>query len=191
MAKTYTNPLPTASTGTVLTASNYNNLITDVNNLVVPPMIKAQPNTSGTLGTSTGTVLRFDVASATNPGTQTGGGFTTDPTLTAGTSALITINTAGVYLITLSAVISWTGTLTAYGFYINQTISGGTTQACSASQTGVALTSGGVFNVTGIASLGVGDSLQAIFSWAGATSPVYGATDSRNYMSAMFVGRTA
>ena len=192
MAKTYTSSLPAATTGTVLTASNYNNLITDVNNLVVPPMIKAQPNTARTLTTSGGSLLILDVASGTTPSTQIGAGFTTDPTLSnpGASNCAITVNTAGIYLVVASAVVGWTGTLTSFNFFIQQTISSGTAQfAIGQSAGGVSMTGSAVFNCSGITALSAGDTLQMLWSWGGATSPSFGATDSRNYLSAVFLGR--
>lgn len=191
MAKTYTSSLPAATTGTVLTASNYNNLITDVNNLVVPPMIKAQPNTARTLTTSGGSLLILDVASGTTPSTQIGAGFTTDPTLSnpGASNCAITVNTAGIYLVVASAVVGWTGTLTSFNFFIQQTISSGTLQIANQFVGGVSMTGSAVFNCSGITALSAGDTLQMLWSWGGATSPSFGATDSRNYLSAVFLGR--
>jgi len=97
MAKTYTSNLPTATTGTVLTASNYNNLITDVNNLVVPPM-SIWASVAQTV--STGNTLNYST-SVVNTDAMTN------------SSGVVTIQTTGVYQILASIIFTWaSGTLT-------------------------------------------------------------------------------
>lgn len=90
MAKTY-NTFTNVSTGDVLTATNFNNVLTNVGNYRVPPMARIH-RAAALSHTSTGNfqTISFDTETFTN----------TDGMWAAGTPTRLTFTTAGVYLIT-------------------------------------------------------------------------------------------
>ena len=90
MAKTY-NSIPTVSTGDVYTATAHNNIAENVNNYRVPA-----------IGTFTASQAAGD---ATNQIVTLTEVTDTDGMFTSGTT--VTINTAGIYLFTMS--VRWTG----------------------------------------------------------------------------------
>ena len=86
MAKTYTN-LTAVATGDVLTATNFNNAQTTLNNHTVPPMCKATKNAVQSIPPSAATVITFQTED-----------YDTDSMHS--TTSRITIDTAGVYTVT-------------------------------------------------------------------------------------------
>ncbi len=100
MPKTY-NTIPTTTTGSVYTAAAHNNIVTNVNNYRVPPMVQVRRTTALTGYTSDAAITweseAFDTddmwASSPNPNR-------------------VTINTAGMYLVTFSGKVDATATLT-------------------------------------------------------------------------------
>jgi hypothetical protein len=97
MAKTYTN-LTSVNTGDVLTATGYNTVQTNVNNVMVPPAVRCNiSGASQTAATGVVTTLYWDGANS----------YDTDATMhdnvtTSGTPAVysrITFNTAGIYVL--------------------------------------------------------------------------------------------
>jgi len=89
MAKTYTN-LTAVATGDVLTATNFNNAQTTLNNHTVPPMCKATKNAVQSIPSVAATVITFQTED-----------YDTDAMHDTTTStSRITISTAGVYTIT-------------------------------------------------------------------------------------------
>ena len=99
MAKTY-NTLSNVTVGSVLTASDYNEAVENSNNFRVPPNTKA--------------VLTSNVAYTSNtPISWASANYDTeapsDPAWSSGSPTLITIQTDGIYVVTLHCAISGTG----------------------------------------------------------------------------------
>lgn len=91
MAKTYTT-VPSVSTGDIYEASAYNTYTaTNISNLIVPPMCKLTASTTQSVANSLDTLATLGTSE-----------FDTDGMGTTGSSAKITINTAGMYLVAYS-----------------------------------------------------------------------------------------
>lgn len=101
MAKTY-NTFTNVSTGDVLTATNFNNLLTNTANYRVPPAIQLvrttaiNPYTGGTA--ITWSSATYDTESPSDPMWSSGG--------------TVTIRTAGIYLVTASLDIRTSSAMT-------------------------------------------------------------------------------
>lgn len=93
MPKTY-NTIPQVATGDLLTATAWNNQATNVNNYRVPPMCRVQLSGNQSIANSTTKDLSFGTESV-----DTDGMFTA-------TSSVITIQTAGIYLIAANVIFS-------------------------------------------------------------------------------------
>lgn len=102
MAKTFTSGLPSVSTGDVYQATAHNNIVTTLNSHTVPP--SCQVRRTSNLSYTAGSNIAWEGISS---------GWDTDPTMwTASDPTKITLNTAGVYLVTLFSSWSATATLT-------------------------------------------------------------------------------
>lgn len=97
MPKTYTT-VPDKATGDVLTESNWDTHIKDnINNILVPPMVKAVRTSAQTINDATATAMQFDAADE----------FDTDVMHdTVTNNSRITIQTTGVYIVIGRAVYS-------------------------------------------------------------------------------------
>lgn len=93
MPKTY-NSIPTVSTGDVYTATAHNNIVTNVNNYRVPPMIAVELGPSNKTLTSGADVVWDRVKDSID----------TDGMWTSG--ATVTVNTSGLYLVTLQGRVT-------------------------------------------------------------------------------------
>jgi hypothetical protein len=100
MPKTY-GTVVTFTAGSVLTATQMNTIGTAVNNLVVPASCQLVRTSDLTSYTSQ-TDVTFSSAS-----------WDTDSMFNAGTPTRITINTAGLYVVTMVGAVSATATMTA------------------------------------------------------------------------------
>ncbi len=98
MAKTY-NTFTNVSTGDVLTATNFNNVLTNIGNYRVPPMCMVY-RSSNLTSYSSNAAITWNAES-----------YDTDDMWSSGSS--ITINTAGVYLIQFKVHVTATATLTS------------------------------------------------------------------------------
>jgi hypothetical protein len=106
MAKTYT-AAGTVVAGDVYTAAAHNIIATDVNNFIVPPMVKCIRSndlnlTSPTLIAWNGTDA-FDTDAMHDPSTN---------------NTRITFNTAGIYMVVFNAFVTISGTPSAHDYYI-------------------------------------------------------------------------
>jgi hypothetical protein len=100
MAKTY-NTLSNVTVGSVLTASDYNEVVENSNNYRVPPNTKAGLTANISSYTSN-TAIAWTTA---NYDTES----PSDPAWAAGSPTLITIRTAGIYVVTLHVEIIGSG----------------------------------------------------------------------------------
>jgi hypothetical protein len=89
MPKTYT-AAGTVVAGEVYTAAAHNIIATDVNNLIVPPAVRAIRTTNQSIATSSLSQLSFDSSAQ----------FDTDSMYSSAAPTRITINTTGIYIVT-------------------------------------------------------------------------------------------
>jgi hypothetical protein len=94
MGMTFTNPISTVTTGSTLSSTQYNQVVTTLNNNTLPPMsiwslsAAQNPYTSGTTIAYTSATLNTDAMTSA--------------------SGVITVQTAGVYQILANASVAWT-----------------------------------------------------------------------------------
>lgn len=182
MAKTYT-AAGSATAGDVYTASAHNVIVTDVNNFIVPPMctvqrLSAQSITNGT----------WNFVSFTSELIDTDGMFTA-------TDTKITIQTAGVYILTANTF--WASNATGLRVTMihknsGSTPGGGTT--LQRSYVAAASADITVYTTSVMANLAASDtvhmSLYQTISGGGSLNS--GASDAdSNSLSAVWVGRTS
>ena len=87
MAKTFTN-LSTKLTSDTISPTDWTNVVTDINNLAIPPMCRVTLSSSVVIGTGSWTSIYPDVES-----------FDTDSMHSSGAADRITFNTAGIYVV--------------------------------------------------------------------------------------------
>ena len=176
MAKTYTAPT-TVNAGDAITASLYNTYVgTNVANLIVPPSCMVH-RTSNLSGYASDTAITWQAEA-----------WDTDSMYSSGTN--VTINTTGIYLLTLT--VSWACTATATvanaSFTINGTGVNGAFNSVNAGNVGVA---------TGslVASLNATDTITGRCGWAGGSAFIVKGdttvTDNQSRMSVVWIGKTA
>jgi PKD repeat protein len=99
MPKTYT-AAGSAVAGDVYTAAAHNVIVTDVNNFIVPPLVRANHGTTTqSLTNATLTYVQWDAED-----------YDTDGMFTTSDNTKITINTTGVYLVTATITFATNGT---------------------------------------------------------------------------------
>lgn len=108
MPKTY-NTFTNVSTGDVLTATNFNNVLTNIGNYRVPPMAMLQ------LTSDTTVTNNSDISWSTTPVYDTDGMFA------AGSPTRLTCQTTGVYLVTFHVGLQAATSLSAPYAYIGRT----------------------------------------------------------------------
>ena len=101
MAKTY-NSLSNVTVGSVLTASDYNEVLENSNNYRVPPLVQVRRDTNLTSYTA-GTAIAWQ---------STGIASTDDTMWTAGAATRVTINTAGLYVVNYTGTAGGSATVT-------------------------------------------------------------------------------
>lgn len=152
MAKTYADlTVANATAGNAILASDFTTLFTNSNNYRVPPMVRVLP-TNATAYTSAANIS-FAVED-----------FDTDDMWSAGDPTKITINTAGVYLLTFSWHITGTSVTYTQG-YLKKNAS--TSPYLAGSEAAVAVSNQGVGTVTTVENLAAGDYVQAIVGQTG------------------------
>lgn len=128
MAKDY-NTFSDVSTGDVYTAAAHNLILENVENYRVPPMCKVRRDATQAIANNTQRLVYWDTEDVD-----------TDSMFTA-SSLEITINTAGVYLVTacIGFAVNFTSTR-GVQIVVNPTISGSTTSANVTAGTRIAMT---------------------------------------------------
>jgi|688.fasta_scaffold243917_2 hypothetical protein len=119
MAKTY-NTFTNVSTGDVLTATNFNNVLTNVNNYRKPPILRVRRAADQSIAGNVSGAVRFDTKDID---IDDDWGFTPS-------SNLLTVGTTGAYLLT--ATVAWTANATGargVGIFTGATVSGATDAA--------------------------------------------------------------
>lgn len=150
MAKTYT-ALSSVSTGDVLTATAYNNLITNSNNFRIPPTVRVYRSSDSSSYTSAAAISWNAEA------------WDTDGTFTA-TSTDITIQTSGLYYCVFYAYAVGTATITLVE---PKVLVGGTTRLHQTYNTG---TTGGRFVLAGIMDLSATNVVTASVTFSGGSA---------------------
>ena len=173
MAKTFTSSIATPNTGDVLTASAYSSAITTLNNHTVPPACKATRSSD----------LSFTSATAIAWNSED---FDTDAMHDIVTnSTRVTVNTDGIYIVTLALSMIYTGTLTGANVEL---MKNGSTFSFTSLQS--SRTSDLVSSYTGITTAVATDYFEAKVTISGATALIVKA-DTKCSFSAVWVGRTA
>ena len=176
MPKTYT-AAGSATAGQVYTASAHNVIVTDVNNLIVKPACRLT-NSSNLTGYTSGSAITFNTETYD----------TDDMHSTVSQTDRITIQTAGIYLVSGLYYATYTGTPTVTEIYAIQ--NGSLSNQVAFDNVDYGSAAGAqVLSGSGIASLGSGDYLTLHATLTGATSIVIQST--RSYFAATFLGRTS
>jgi hypothetical protein len=174
MPKTYT-AAGTVSAGDVYTAAAHNIIATDVNNLIVPPAVRCIRSTD--LSYTLGAAIAFD-----------GEDYDTDDMhSTATNTSRITIQTAGIYLVTAHIYTTFTGTLTGMDFWIAKNT------AKVAEQFELAMSQGINWNGTiqVVTSAVATDYFEVAFNVTGSNTHIVKASVPQSYFSATWIGRTS
>ena len=174
MPKTYT-AAGTVAAGDVYTAAAHNIIATDVNNFIVPPACQVRRTTNLT-SYSSGTDITWESEA-----------FDTDDMYSTGTS--ITIQTAGIYLVTFTGGYSAGATLTRVFAGI---IKSGTSIA---EQESLGAATGGGFSFAVITNCAAAATLTARVSFTGGSAYVIAGnaseTSTQTRLTAKWIGRTA
>lgn len=177
MAKTY-GTVTTFTAGSVLTAAQLNVASTAVNNLVVPASAEVYRSSNQT-GYTSGSAITWQ---ATN--------WDTDTMWSAGSPTILTVNTAGIYVVTFEGLFTATATVTDLGARITRT-------GTDILNVGARVNSAGnaaYFSVTFLVNYAVGDTISAnLVPTGGSAYIVNGAAEgiSRTRLQAQWVGRTS
>lgn len=184
MAKTFTNlTVANATAGNAVLASDHATNFQNVNNLMVPPMVRAYRSTSA-FSITPGAGAYIDWNNETID-TDTMHDNNTNP-------SRLTVQTAGVYLVNTVVTIDFTGTSTLRQAKLTHTTSnGGTTTGFSVAYDAYSLGSVAVVSMTGMYEAAVGDyfrvSLEA--NSGGSATTVRASPDC--FFQAAFVGKTS
>ena len=196
MAKVFTSSLPSAVVKGTLTASNYNNAITTINSHTVPPMVRARRAAAQTFPASTPYAVNFDTRDIDTGATES----PADAMFTA-TSNVVTIKTAGVYLVTSTLNYLAGSGAGAYGIsiWLNPTYSGsGDTATITAGTrlTGnlVSLSSGStqtVVSCSTIYNFAANDRIGVLGFQSSVASVNIAAINEQNTLSVAFLGKVS
>ena len=191
MAKTFTSSIATPNTGDVLTASAYSSAITTLNSHTVPPVMRARRAAVQAIGVNSPIAINWDTADIA----------TTDSGMWSPTSNKVTIQTAGVYLVTATLNFVAGSGSGPYGvsIYANPTFSGtGDTATITAGTriTGTLanLSSGltqTVVSCTTLYSFAANDTVGVIGYQNSVASVNISNGNEQNTFSLVFVGRTS
>jgi len=177
--KTYTT-IAAKSVRDRVSYTDYNAIATDLNNLIVPPMVKASRLTTQSIANITDTFV-----------TWTTEDFDTDG-MFAPTSDTITIQTAGVYLCQAQLVFAQNGTGNRFMHIVknDDATPSFTLNIATAFIAGNA-TNNLIISCSAVASLAVNDTLKVIaFQGSGGALNV-GDTAIQSFFSATWIGRTS
>jgi hypothetical protein len=179
MAKTYT-AAGSATAGEVYTASAHNVIVTNVNNFIVPPSVRVDRTTNLTGYSSTAAIA------------WSGEVWDTDDMYTSGTSTTnITIQTAGIYVISFLGLVSGTATISRV---LPQIRIGGTTTVQGESIVGDSGTTSS-FNISTTESLSVGNVITATVQFVGGSAYIINGaaapSNSNTRLTVTWIGRTS
>jgi hypothetical protein len=181
MPKTYT-AAGSATAGEVYTSSAHNVIVTNVNNFIVPPMVKATKTTSQAITTGTDTLITFDTQVIdTDDMWSSGGEFT--------------IQTTGVYAVT--AQLTWAADATGQraGFISKNATAFGSGVMCQTILNNVGASAQTIFNLVTFDSFTAGDVIRLYaFHTKGSNLDVQGTTalsGAKTQMNIYWIGRTS
>jgi len=182
VAKTYPAIGPFAP-GDILTAATMTNIDTNLENQRVPPMVKCLRSTSDQTGIATGSATNLQWnAEAFDTDTMHDNVTNNDR---------ITFGTAGAYVVTGSARITFGGTLSLAQASIRQTTSGVTTVRVGFYQP-QAQSTVVIISMQAVVSAAVNDYVTfTIEALTGATGTISHTAVDQAYFSALWVGQTA
>lgn len=181
MAKTY-NTFTNVSTGDVLTATNFNNVLTNIAGYRVPPACTVR-RTSNLTSYTNGAAITWNEAAWDTESPS-------DPMWAAGSPTVITIRTAGIYLVTFAGYCggSATITLTYPAISVNSTVV----------QTQYSVTNGGaasMFSMSTTLSLAATNTVSANVSFIGGSGYlIYGNStlaDTQTRLSVTWLGQVS
>ena len=175
MAKTYTAvTVANATAGNAILASDHSTNFQNVNNLIVPPAVRATRSTS-----LSNTDIAWETAS-------TNGGFDTDSMWSAGNPARITFNTAGIYLVTFQYLLNFSGTATVVEAFIRSSSGAFLVDEYKAGSFTTAFQG----SISILYAFTAGDYVTARMAISGGTTYAISTYD-RSAFSAVWVGRTS
>ncbi len=176
MAKTYT-AAGTVAAGDVATAAAWNVVTADVNNLIVPPGVRAIRSTN--LSYTSNTAITFEAVSGS-------GAFDTDSMWASGSPTLLTINTTGIYTIDFTYAAAFTGTVTRVESYLTTSVGSFIVQDITQGSYTADISGG--FSIT--LALTAGNTISATIGFTGGSAfSLYGT--GRTALSAVWIGRTS
>lgn len=180
MPKTY-GTVTTFTAGSVLTAAQLNTAGSAINNLVVPAGARVTRTTN--LSYTSNTAIAWETVSS-------GGGFDTDGMWSAGAATRLTINTAGIYLVTLNYYIAFSGTVTQYEAIMDSSTLG---SFIAHDVRQGSFTASVIGTLSFVGSLSAADFITARVALTGGSAYVLTASTApqRVGMSAMWIGRTS
>lgn len=178
MPKTYT-AAGTVVAGEVYTAAAHNIIATDVNNLIVPPAVRATRTT--VLSYTSNADIAWDSASST-------GGMNTDAMWAGASPTILTVQTPGIYLVTFNYYLTFTGTVTQVEGYVNTSSIGFFIHSVRQGS----FTTFVIGNGSSIASFGAGETMTARVAFTGGSAySIPAATTNRTALSAVWLGRAS
>jgi hypothetical protein len=149
------------------------------NNLIVPPAVRATRTT--VLSYTSNSDIAWDSVSST-------GGFNTDGMWSAGSPTLLTVQTAGIYLVTFNYYLTFTGTVTQVEPYV---VSSAASFLSDEVRQG-SFTTFVIGNQSGMISFAAGDTIAARLSFTGGSAySIPAATTNRTALSAVWLGRAS
>jgi hypothetical protein len=164
MAKTY-NSLSTVTVGSVLTASDYNDALENLNNHRVPPSVRVFRSSDASSYTSAAAISWNAEA------------WDTDDMFTA-TSTNITVQTSGLYACTFYAYAVGSATIT---LVTPTVLVGGSSRLTTTLNTG---TTGGRFVLSGVLDLAATNVVTASVTFSGGSAYTIGGNASSNDINA-------
>lgn len=187
MAKTY-NPLTSDVTaGSVLTATAYNQVLTNVRNYRVPPMCRVRRSgTASAAITPSSSTTGFLEWNTQDVDTEE-----PDDMWVSGSSTRITVRTAGLYLVQTNFVLDFTGTSTIQQSALLHTTSGGTDTRIAAVYYSYSQASVLVHTMTATYSAAVGDYFRVRVETVNGGSSITLRADTTCTFSAMWLGQVS
>jgi hypothetical protein len=183
--KTY-NTFTNVSTGDVLTATNFNNVLTNIAGYRVPPMcrVRRSGTASAAITPSTGATGFLDW-NTEDVDTES------DDMWVSGSSTRITVRTAGLYLVQTSFVLDFTGTSSVQQSALLHTTSGGTDTRIAAVYYAYSQPSVLVHTLTATYSAAVGDYFRVRIETISGASSITLRADTTCFFSATWLGQVS
>lgn len=177
MAKTYT-AAGSATAGDVYTAAAHNVIVTDINNTIVRPAVRAK--LTGGKALTSGNAISWDSIASV--------GFDTDSMWSSGAPTRLTVTTPGIYLVVCN-ILTQVTVATSSNWTVSVRYNAGTYSETSSYET-IPLNGFVETSVTALINApNSGDYFDVTYSFTGGTHTAL--NDSRNSFSAVWLGRTS